>query len=65
MSVIGTQGDNTDPGIGRLTRVALREVWAHEAYDFTTWLERNMDVLSVETGIQFDNVILCNEIHIE
>jgi hypothetical protein len=24
----------------------LREVWQHEAFDFTTWLERNLDVLN-------------------
>ena len=32
--------------IGRITRVKLREVWRHEARDFTTWLEDNTDVLS-------------------
>lgn len=32
--------------IGKLRRVPLREVWPHEAWDFTTWLERNPDVLS-------------------
>lgn len=32
--------------IGRLQRVPLREVWQHEALDFTTWLERNLDVLN-------------------
>lgn len=32
--------------IGKLRRVSLREVWPHEAWDFTTWLERNPDVLS-------------------
>ena len=32
--------------IGRLQRVPLREVWHHEALDFTTWLERNLDVLN-------------------
>jgi hypothetical protein len=31
--------------IGKLTRVALREVWKHEAHDFTTWLEENIDRL--------------------
>lgn len=32
--------------IGRITRVKLREVWKHEALDFTTWLEDNTDVLN-------------------
>ena len=32
--------------IGKLTRVPLREVWKHEAHDFTTWLEQNIEVLS-------------------
>ncbi|MER8802071.1 DUF4268 domain-containing protein [Mesorhizobium sp. M0998] len=32
--------------IGRLERVALREVWKHEAYDFTQWLQQNIDVLN-------------------
>lgn len=31
--------------IGKLERVALREVWKHEALDFTRWLEENIDVL--------------------
>ena len=32
--------------ISKLTRVALREVWKHEAHDFTVWLEENTDVLN-------------------
>jgi len=32
--------------IGRLQRVPLSEVWQHEALDFTTSLERNLDVLN-------------------
>ena len=32
--------------IGRLRRVSLREVWPHEAHDFTPWLEENIDVLN-------------------
>ena len=32
--------------IGRLERVDLREVWKHEAYDFTSWLQQNVDVLN-------------------
>jgi hypothetical protein len=32
--------------IGKIERVPLREVWRHEALDFTTWLEDNVDVLN-------------------
>ena len=32
--------------IGKITRVALRDVWKHEAADFTTCLEDNIDVLN-------------------
>jgi hypothetical protein len=32
--------------IERLERVPLREVWKHEAYDFSSWLAENLDVLN-------------------
>lgn len=32
--------------IGKIQRVPLREVWKHEAYDFTEWLQDNVDVLN-------------------
>lgn len=32
--------------IARLERLKLRDVWPHEAHDFTTWLEKNLDVLN-------------------
>jgi hypothetical protein len=32
--------------IGRIDRVPLRDVWKHEASDFTKWLEENIDVLN-------------------
>lgn len=32
--------------IGKIIRRPLREVWKHEALDFTTWLVENIDVLS-------------------
>lgn len=32
--------------IGKIRRVPLREVWRHEALDFTRWLEENVDVLN-------------------
>lgn len=38
--------DLARPPIGKLTRVPLREVWKHEALDFTRWLEQNLDVLN-------------------
>ena len=31
--------------IAKIERVPLREVWKHEAQDFTTWLEENMEIL--------------------
>lgn len=42
--------------IGKLERVALREVWAHEAYDFTQWLEENIDVINDALSIDIVNV---------
>jgi hypothetical protein len=32
--------------IGKIERVPLREVWRHEASDFTRWLQENIDVLN-------------------
>src|SRR4051812_41481425 len=45
-----------DPGIGKIRRVPLREVWLHEALDFTTWLEQNVDVLNDVLDISLENV---------
>jgi hypothetical protein len=42
--------------IGKLERVKLREVWKHEAYDFTQWLENNIDVLNNALDINLVNV---------
>ena len=42
--------------IAKLERVPLREVWRHEAYDFTKWLEQNIDVLSDAIGRDIENV---------
>ncbi len=41
--------------IAKLERVPLREVWRHEAYDFTQWLEENIDVLSDAIDVALDN----------
>ena len=38
--------------IASIQRVALREVWKHEAKDFTTWLQDNLDCLNDIINIQ-------------
>ncbi|MCX6344803.1 MAG: DUF4268 domain-containing protein [Armatimonadetes bacterium] len=42
--------------IGKLQRVPLREVWKHEALDFSKWLQNNPDVLSDAIGINLSNI---------
>ena len=42
--------------IGRLERVPLRTVWNHEAYDFTKWLQNNVDALNEALNITLVNV---------
>ena len=37
--------------IARLTPVPLRELWKHEALDFTSWLAENLDYLEEATGL--------------
>lgn len=32
--------------IEKITRIPLREVWKHEAYDFTSWLQENIDAIN-------------------
>ncbi len=41
--------------IGKITKVPLREIWKHEAQDFTTWLQRNIDVLNSVLDFQLSN----------
>ena len=41
--------------IGKIRRVALREVWKHEAHDFTTWIEENIEVLSEVIDVDLAN----------
>jgi len=40
-----------DNQVGSLERLNARDVFEHEAYDFTTWLEENVDSLSDVIGI--------------
>jgi len=44
------------PNIGKLERVPLRQVWEHEAYDFTQWLQENIDVLNTALDLSLVNV---------
>ena len=41
--------------IGRIEKVPLREIWKHEALDFTKWLQDNLDVLSDCLGFSLNN----------
>ena len=42
--------------IERLHRVSLRDVWKNEAYDFTPWLEENIDILGEAIDLNLVNV---------
>lgn len=41
--------------IGKIERVKLRDIWKHEARDFTTWLRDNIDVLDEVLGLPLSN----------
>ena len=38
--------------IGKLTPINLREIWNHEALDFTKWLFDNIDILNEQLGLE-------------
>jgi hypothetical protein len=42
--------------IGKLERVALRDLWKHEAHNFTQWLEQNIGVLNDALDLNLVNV---------
>ncbi len=44
----------TTPILGRLTTVLPRDVWTHEALNFTPWLLENVDVLSDLLGMDLE-----------
>ena len=46
----------TEFSVGKLERIALRQVWKHEAYDFTKWLQENIDVLNEVLNLNLINV---------
>jgi len=43
------------PVIEKIQRVLLRDVWKHEALDFTTWLKDNLDVLNDALDLSLAN----------
>lgn len=42
--------------IGKIEKVPLRDIWKHEAHDFTKWLQDNIDVLSDVINLPLTNV---------
>lgn len=42
------------PSVGKLRKVKLRDVWEHEAKDFTPWLAENADVLGEALGLEIE-----------
>lgn len=42
--------------IEKIQRLPLRSVWRHEAFDFTTWLEQNVDALAEVLGVSLSNI---------
>jgi len=41
--------------IGKIERLQLREIWKHEAHDFTAWLSENIDVISNSIDFPLEN----------
>jgi hypothetical protein len=41
--------------VGKIEKVPLRDIWKHEAQDFTTWLQSNIDVLNSVLDFQLSN----------
>lgn len=42
--------------IGKIENVPLREIWKHEAHNFTTWLENNIDILDTVLDFRLSNI---------
>ena len=47
----------------KLIKIPLRDTWAHEAQDFTPWLEENIDRLGDALGLKLD--VLGREVRID
>ena len=43
-----------DYGLSRLQRIDARQVWQHEAHDFTPWLESHIDELNEALGFEIE-----------
>lgn len=41
--------------IDKITRIKLRDIWKHEANDFTVWLFENIEVLNEVIGFELSN----------
>jgi hypothetical protein len=50
----GSQYDDPMQQLGRLTRIDAREVWTHEAHDFTPWLHANIGLLAEALGFDIE-----------
>ena len=53
---LGSAHEQHAATVAKIERVPLREVWRHEAYDLTTWLEQNIDVLNDALDLDLTNV---------
>lgn len=42
--------------ISKIQRLKLRDVWKHEAHDFTTWMENNIDVVNEALDLSIASV---------
>ena len=40
--------------LSKIEKVDLRDIWEHEAHDFTPWLSENLDRLSEELGLDLE-----------
>lgn len=41
--------------VGKLKKIPIRDVWPHEALDFTSWLQDNIEILNETIGINLSS----------